>query len=213
MFPIFYKDASRRGKQPRRPHLLNLPGQDYDWYPEIPNGDELEGFRDMAGMFQIPFPLGFPYLDAAVMDLSGVASGEVVFPLSLMDEMFLLEAIFITIPKSGAAAYPDTLGAGGESPMPSIQVGGTDPNNRNGRFATGGVNWFWKGIPSAHVGGPGSNGTLGVRFPFRRNMFFSARDNIVVSAVKAAGTTDPNWIEIGICGRSVRAGFLQGVIQ
>jgi hypothetical protein len=43
-------------------------------------------------------------------------------------------------------------------------------------------------------------------------MFFSARDNIIVTA-KKNGATDPAWIEIGICGRSVRAGFLQGVIQ
>ncbi len=225
MFPIFYGDADGKVNPSSRP-LLALPGMDYDSYPEIEADGDLERFNEMEGCFQIPFPLGLPYMDymeflwpAAATDGVSLQLGQLIFPLENSEEYFFLESIVVKVPQAGANPPPWTAPTAAPAPVPLIQVSSSDPNRRRGRYSMAGPEMFMRPVPASHICGVQGNGVAGgFRLDIRRQIPFSPLDRIVVDIKKQASHTDPTdflnlrWVGIGIQGRMVAAKFLQGVI-
>ncbi len=225
MFPIYYGDADGKVSPSSRP-LLSLPGMDYDSYPEIEADGGLERFSETEGCWQIPFPLGLPYMDYAEYEWPSIdganlslQSGQIIFPLENSEEYFFLESITLKIPQAGAYPPPWTNPSGAPSPVPLIQVSSSDPNRRRGRYSMAGPEMFHRPIPANHICGVLGNGVPGgFRVDYRRMVPFSPLDRIVVDIKKQADPAypadfaNPRWIGVGIQGRMVAAKFLQGVI-
>lgn len=212
MFPLFYPDAARTARAPKGRPLLTLPGLDFDRYPEIIDPSELAAFGEMEGLFQMPFPMGMPYLDFVVVDMNGIPSGRASFQLPNGNEYLYLETVFVNWPRMGAGAYPDTAPSGGESPMPKIQISSSDPNRRNARQAMQGPDMFWKSLPLNHISGQSIFQRGGNGFNPRRGFVFSPRDVVSIKVDKLENT-DPRWVSVGISGRMITEKFLQGYIN
>lgn len=221
MFPLMYSDAARGSRIPRRRPLQSLPGLDYDRYPEIEDPADLQSFGDMAGLFEMPFPVGFPYLDFVVFDLTigdpdppEQAVYRKNIQLQSATEYLYLESLYIDWPKQGVDAYPETNPTGEESPVPLIQISSSDPRRRNTRNAMQGPTMFERPIPANQINGQSIFDLPGVGLNTRRGFWFSPRDVISISVERSVkGSSFPNWVSVALAGRLITKKFVQGFIN
>lgn len=221
MFPIIYSDATRGSRSPRRRPLQSLPGLDFDRYPEIEDVSELESFGDMAGMFDLPFPVGFPYLDFVVLNMEvgdpdpppkSVYRANI--QLESATEYLYLESLYIDWPKQGSGAYPETNPDGAESPIPLIQISSSDPRRRKLRNAMQGPTMFERPIPANQINGQSIFDLPGIGLNTRRGFWFSPRDVISIAVERTDKTSDfPNWVSVALAGRLITEKFIQGFIN
>lgn len=220
MFPIVYSDASRGSRSPRRRPLQSLPGLDYERYPEIEDISELESFGDMAGLFDLPFPVGFPYLDFVVIDMEvgdPDPPAKLVYRANIQldypNEYFYLESLYIDWPKQGSDPYPETNPTGQESPIPLIQISSSDPRRRNMREAMQGPTMFDRPIPANQINGQSIFDLPGIGANTRRGFWFSPRDVISIAVQPRGQDGFPRWVSVALAGRMITKKFLQGFIN
>jgi len=220
MFPLFYSDAARGSRSPRRRPLQSLPGLDLDRYPEVEDVSELESFGDMAGTFEMPFPVGFPFLDFVVFDLTigdpdppELSVYRKNIQLQSATEWLYLESLYIDWPNQGSDAYPETNPTGGESPVPLIQISSSDPRRRKLLNATQGPTMFERPIRADHINGQSIFGNPNLALN-RRGFWFSPRDVISIAVERSVkGDPFPNWVSVALAGRMITDKFLQGFIN
>ncbi len=219
MFPLFYSDAARGGRSPRRRALQSLPGLDYDRYPEIIDVSELAAFGDMEGLFQMPFPVGMPYMDFVVVDMTigdplpaPKAKYGATIQLPNSSEYFFCETVFVDWPNQGSGAYPETNPTAAESPVPLIQISSSDPGRRKLLNTSQGPNMFQRPIPLTQINGQSIFQNGGNGFNTRRGFWFSPRDVIMIE-IQRTGADFPNWVSVGFAGRMITEKFLQGYIN
>jgi hypothetical protein len=220
MFPLMYSDAARGSRSPRHKALQSLPGLDYDRYPEIVDVSELEPFGDAEGLFQMPFPMGMPYLDFTVIDMyvgdpnppdMPIYRGRIELPNS--DEYFYLETLFVDWPNQGSGGYPNQAPTNPPSPVPLIQISSSDPTRRVLRNGMQGPNMFERPIPADQINGQSIFNSGSSGFAVRHGFWFSPRDVISIEVRRAPKTfLFPEWVSVGFAGRMITKKFIQGVI-